>query len=92
MAHQGKYRLTYFNAQALGEPIRILFACANFAFEDIRIANEDWPSLKSSKYVNKSVNIWMLMFHRAIYFWNNCNSKLHHKCVYTITHVFLDCA
>lgn len=57
MAHQGKYRLTYFNAQALGEPIRILFACANFAFEDIRIANEDWPSLKSSKYVNKSVNI-----------------------------------
>ncbi len=45
-----KYRLTYFNAQALAEPIRILLAFSNIDFEDVRISKTDWPSLKSSKY------------------------------------------
>lgn len=44
------YKLTYFNVQALGEPMRLLFAYAGVEYEDVRIEDEDWPKLKSSKY------------------------------------------
>ncbi|XP_066998890.1 glutathione S-transferase [Anabrus simplex] len=43
-----KYKLTYFNAKALAEPIRFLFAYGGLEFEDVRISTKDWPNHKSS--------------------------------------------
>lgn len=45
-----KYKLTYFDIKALGEPIRMLFSYANVEFEDERISFENWPKLKPRKY------------------------------------------
>lgn len=45
-----KYRLTYFPAKALGEPMRLLMAYGKIDFEDVRINFEDWPALKPCKY------------------------------------------
>lgn len=43
------YKLTYFNIQLLGEPIRMLLSYGGLNFEDVRIEQEDWPALKPSK-------------------------------------------
>jgi glutathione S-transferase len=40
------YKLTYFNVQALAEPIRMLLSYGNIQFEDVRIEKDAWPALK----------------------------------------------
>nr|AAR84628.1 glutathione S-transferase [Gryllotalpa orientalis] len=42
-----KYKLTYFDCKALGEPIRFLFRYGGIEFEDDRFESEMWPQLKS---------------------------------------------
>lgn len=42
------YKLTYFNFQGLGEPIRLIFAYAGVQYEDVRIEMDQWPELKPS--------------------------------------------
>lgn len=49
MAEQPKYKLYYFNLNALAEPIRVLFAYGRIKYEDIRIERSEWPKLKPSK-------------------------------------------
>ncbi|KAK7863745.1 hypothetical protein R5R35_011148 [Gryllus longicercus] len=41
-----KYKVTYFNGMALGEPIRFILSHAGKEFEDIRIDLEQWSTLK----------------------------------------------
>lgn len=41
-----KYKLTYFDVRARCEHIRLLFAAGKLAFDDVRIKQEDWPTLK----------------------------------------------
>lgn len=43
------YKLTYFDCQALGEPIRMLFSYGNIKFQDIRIKDVEWPNIKDSE-------------------------------------------
>ncbi|CAG7833428.1 unnamed protein product [Allacma fusca] len=40
------YKLTYFNARGIAEPIRYIFAYAEVPYEDVRIEKESWPELK----------------------------------------------
>ncbi|KAL4130775.1 hypothetical protein QTP88_008164 [Uroleucon formosanum] len=40
------YKITYFNATALAEPIRFLLSYLNIDFEDYRFEREQWPALK----------------------------------------------
>lgn len=47
---QPTYKLYYFDVKALGESIRMLFAYGGIEYEDIRVAQTDWPELKSSMY------------------------------------------
>ncbi|KAK7864588.1 hypothetical protein R5R35_003179 [Gryllus longicercus] len=41
-------KLTYFDARALGEPIRYLLAYGSIEYEEVRIKYEQWPSVKSN--------------------------------------------
>ncbi|XP_066991001.2 glutathione S-transferase [Anabrus simplex] len=43
-----KYKLTYFNGKALGEPIRFLLAYGGLEFEDKRINFKDWDKFKDA--------------------------------------------
>ena len=43
------YKLTYFEARGLAEPIRMIFALAGVKFDDIRLCDDDWEELKASK-------------------------------------------
>lgn len=43
------YKLTYFNARARAELIRLIFAQAGVKYEDVRIPREDWQKHKPSK-------------------------------------------
>lgn len=43
------FKLSYFNFKGLGEPIRYLFAYAGQNYEDNRVSQEDWPTIKPSK-------------------------------------------
>jgi glutathione S-transferase len=45
-----KYKLTYFNFVALGEPIRFLLAYGGADFEDNRVEWSKWPEIKSSEF------------------------------------------
>ncbi|CAH1953384.1 unnamed protein product [Acanthoscelides obtectus] len=40
------YKVTYFDLNALGEPIRVLLSYGSLEFEDVRIKYKDWPDLK----------------------------------------------
>jgi glutathione S-transferase len=42
-----KYKLTYFNLKALGEPIRFLLHYGKIEYEEVRIEIEDWPKHKA---------------------------------------------
>lgn len=43
------YKLTYFNIQLLGEPIRMILSYGGIKFEDVRIGQDEWLALKPSK-------------------------------------------
>lgn len=43
-----KYVLHYFDFQALGESIRLLFHYGGIPFEDHRIKQDEWPAIKPS--------------------------------------------
>nr|CAH7731290.1 unnamed protein product [Callosobruchus chinensis] len=40
------YKVTYFDLNAVGEPIRVLLSYGGLEFEDIRVKFKDWPALK----------------------------------------------
>nr|CAI5851113.1 unnamed protein product [Callosobruchus analis] len=40
------YKVTYFDLNAVGEPIRVLLSYGRLEFEDIRVKFKDWPALK----------------------------------------------
>lgn len=52
------YKLTYFNLTALAEPIRFLLSYMNVDFEDIRIEHKKWPSIKQSKLIRISLDLY----------------------------------
>ncbi|KAI8521902.1 hypothetical protein Bbelb_016560 [Branchiostoma belcheri] len=41
-----KYKFTYFDVRARGEPTRLLFAAAGVEYEDVRVRRDDWAALK----------------------------------------------
>ena len=43
-----QYKLYYFPARGRAELIRLIFAVAGVEYEDIRIAQADWPQHKAS--------------------------------------------
>ena len=45
-----KVKLTYFNVRGRAEPSRLILAQAGVDYQDVRIAREDWPKIKSSKF------------------------------------------
>lgn len=42
-----KYTVTYFDLEALGEPIRLLLSYGKVDFVDNRISFDDWPKFKA---------------------------------------------
>lgn len=40
------YKLSYFNLRGRGELIRLVFAAAGVAYEDVRVTRDEWPALK----------------------------------------------
>lgn len=45
-----QYKLTYFNSRGFGEVARQLFVVAEQEFEDYRLKEGEWDTLKSSRY------------------------------------------
>merc|ERR1719264_757984 len=39
-------KVTYFNIEGLGEPIRLLLRINGIQFEDIRVSGEEWEALR----------------------------------------------
>lgn len=50
-------KVTYFNGRGLGEVIRYLLKYGNIGFEDIRIDQDDWPTLKECKFNSESIAV-----------------------------------
>lgn len=46
-----KFVLHYFDARGRGEPARLLFAVAGIPFQDRRISQEEWPTIKPSMFI-----------------------------------------
>lgn len=44
------FKLIYFDVKGLSEPIRYLFAYGGQKYEDVRVKDEDWTTLKPSKH------------------------------------------
>lgn len=44
-----KFVFHYFDARGRGEPARLLFAVAGIPFQDRRVSQEEWPTLKPSR-------------------------------------------
>jgi hypothetical protein len=44
------YKLIYFDARGICEPIRLLFHYAHVPFDDVRISRKQWLALKDSNY------------------------------------------
>jgi hypothetical protein len=45
------YRLHYFDIRNLAEPSRMILHYAQVPFEDVRVAQEDWPAVKESAFL-----------------------------------------
>lgn len=45
---EAKYRLVYFDTQGRAEVSRWMFAYAAIDFQDIRVQNQDWPTLQKA--------------------------------------------
>ena len=45
---QPTYKLSYFDAKALAETTRFIFAYKNVAYEDNRVPRDQWPTIKAS--------------------------------------------
>lgn len=50
-ADMPKFVLHYFDARGRGEPARLLFAVAGIPFQDRRISQEEWPTIKPSMFI-----------------------------------------
>ena len=50
-----KYKLTYFDLRGRAETTRLLFTVSGVAFEDERIGQEQWRSIKHSKNIRKKL-------------------------------------
>jgi glutathione S-transferase len=48
-----KETLTYFNARGRAEVARLCLAAAGIKYEDVRVEQADWPTLKPSKNICK---------------------------------------
>ena len=46
-----KVKLTYFHARGRAELSRLILAQAGVDYQDVRIAREDWPKIKPSKFL-----------------------------------------
>jgi glutathione S-transferase len=45
------YKLTYFNARGRAEVARLCLAAAGIKYENVRVEQADWPTLKPSKNI-----------------------------------------
>jgi len=45
------YKLIYFDARGICEPIRLLFHYAHVPFDDVRISRKQWLALKDSRFI-----------------------------------------
>lgn len=46
------YKLFYFDARGISEPIREIFHYAGQDFEDVRFTQESWPKYKPGRLYN----------------------------------------
>ena len=49
-----KIKLFYFDLRGRGELSRLIAACGNLDFEDVRLDAKDWPTLKQSRFRKSS--------------------------------------
>ena len=47
-----KYKLAYFNLMGRAELTRLIFAQAGVDYEDERISNDDWATLKKGENIS----------------------------------------
>ena len=45
-----QYKLTYFPIRGRAETARLILHYANAPFDDNRVAQEEWPKVKSSRF------------------------------------------
>lgn len=64
-----KFKLFYFDIKALAEPIRLLFAYGGQEYEDVRVTSEEWPALKSSKYLRYTINLIIVFCFKEIVYY-----------------------
>eukprot|EP00914_Ancora_sagittata_P018857 GHVO01037342.1.p1 GENE.GHVO01037342.1~~GHVO01037342.1.p1 ORF type:complete len:105 (-),score=2.22 GHVO01037342.1:189-503(-) len=53
------YKLMYFDAKGLGEPVRWMFVLAEQPYEDYRLKEGEWPSVKPSRLEYEITNLAM---------------------------------
>ena len=58
-----KIKLTYFGIRGRAELSRLILAAAEMPYEDNRVANEDWPALKPSKWCKKDCHVRIYAIH-----------------------------
>ena len=52
-----KYQLIYFNARALGEVARLLFAEAGVEYEDTRLEFDEWLKMKPGEFHFRTLSL-----------------------------------
>ena len=58
--NKGKMTFSYFDVYGRGEPGRMMLAHAKVDYIDDRIANEDWPDLKKTKFAGMGLPVLTL--------------------------------
>uniref|UniRef100_A0A914DBV9 glutathione transferase n=1 Tax=Acrobeloides nanus TaxID=290746 RepID=A0A914DBV9_9BILA len=53
------YKISYFDARSLGEPVRLILKYANVPFEDDRIPKDQWPTRKLGMPYNQIPVLWV---------------------------------